>query len=454
MVDTLENRKIMSLEDIFFAPENNTPNYIPRPNIDDTFFRNMRNGKTIIVYGGPRSGKTTLIRKLFQESNAVWFYCSDSMTLADMNKQILKRGGYRAPDETSVETNHNATVTGSVKTTLPVAELEYAAEHASGETLTNTYKSDLNLEDPNDIADALKKAGFDDYIVVENYHKLDGKVQKQFESELKALIEGGVRFVICGEGYAPFGFTSTDWKQSGKLTYINVSMWDIYSVGRSTAFRADMPDVRVNVSAWDDRSLKSYIKICEEFLNIKYSDDFKVSLLENCLGVLSVVRAVCCEMCRRAGIQETQETLKTDVGAGADVKSMIREIFEQSNDPYRQFIETFAVGFEGTTKYKLYYWILHTVLTASTQELTEGIPLDTVKDRIKSRISPKFNRDCEITKALQNIEKLQKNRCSPYMVLKYDTYTKTLYILDKDFLVWLHVQEKKDLIEILNMSQK
>lgn len=449
-----------SVEEIFGHATESLPNYYPRNNPDSVLASSIQRKRTIVVHGDPHCGKTTLIIKALKGSNDIvpsqspyiQIHCTDAMTKEELYKAILKEAGYLTPLETTT-TGSTTSITPHVETGIPDIVglgMEGKLERES----TNEFKQaplPLNPSDPNDIIRELKSLEIDKYIVLEDAQLLCSQVLEAFALDLKALIESGFLFIIVGTNNIP------------------------ELLRRKILSFSELMDC-ISVPPWDNNSLKKYITLSEQWLNIKFSERFIQSLLILCCGNISIVKRVCKEACLCVGIKEAQPSLKMvadnlDVAAivskmvadymssdapelPENIRAIMRELTSPKNENFEKYLKAFSEGLKPNllNQYFYYKWILYRVITATPKELKDGITLDSIKETIKVEHPKNPKRPDRVRFALEKIEALQETKCGALHYLKYDATEKKLTISDNDFRLWVAGNDKNRLYKLIDIS--
>lgn len=286
---------------------------------------------------------------------------------------------------------------------------------------------ELDAEDVNDVIAAL--GNFSRYIVLEDFHYLPIETQKDFAVTLKAFHEqSSLCFVIVGV-----------WLEESRLTVYNGDL-----TGRV---------IGINADKWSQVELEAVITAGEQLLNISFTDEFKKSVLSNCLDSVYIVQEACYQACIKQQINFTQESPQ-EVGRGVDVKEIIREVVNQQTGRYNSFITQFAAGFQDTTL-QMYKWLLFPVLSSPSEKLGEGLRYREMRDILRVHHPEKTSLNLgNLTQALQATASLQVKKDIKPIVLDYDQTNLRLNVVDRGFLIWIENQDRRELLELADLPNQ
>lgn len=401
-------------------------NYVSRKAVDEYFVSNLTRDKHIIIFGSSKQGKTSLRKHCLQDDDYIVVHCSNKWGIADLHAAILKRIGYEVTQSATRTTSGKNKIIAAIKASILGAGMGISGEkETTNSDATTTKPLELDPEDVNDIISAL--TNFSKFIVLEDFHYLPIETQKDFSVALKAFHE------------------------QSKLCFIIVGVW--LEEGRLTVYNGDLTGrmVGVNADLWTADELREVIAAGEALLNISFADSFKNSVLAGCLDSVYIVQEACYQACTREGINFTQGSMRTNVGAAQDVPALIREVVNQQTGRYNSFITLFAGGFQETAL-QMYKWLLYPVLTADDNALEIGLTYRHMRDVLR-RHHPEGSalNIGNLTQALQSAASLQVKKEIKPIVLDYDQTNLKLNVVDRGFLIWLANQDRKDLLELADL---
>jgi len=285
----------------------------------------------------------------------------------------------------------------------------------------------MDPEDVNDIIDALKNVGFHKYIVLDDFHYLKTDVQKDFAIELKAFHENSsLCFIVIGV-----------WLDENKLITYNGDL-----TGRVISVNADL---------WSQKYLKEVIYKGQEYLNIKFSDEFVNELVSSCFDNVYYVQEVCYRVCELNGITATQRNTKEIKCNTQTIQQLIRDVVNEAAGRYRAFIIQYSTGFQDTSL-QMHRWLLYPILTASIEDLSRGLKYRKFKESLEKN-HPKGS-DLNwgnLTQALKSVVSLQLAKQIQPIIMDYDETNLILHIVDRGFIIWIQLSDRNELLELAEL---
>ena len=210
--------------------------------------------------------------------------------------------------------------------------------------------------------------------------------------------------------------------------------------------------VAVNADACENDELRQVIAKGADLLKVKFDDNFVNSLLQECYGNVYIVQEACHRVCELAGIDKTQHSL-TEIGNGCNAQEIVRKIVAEQSGRYNAFISNYASGFQETAL-EMHKWILYPILTASTEELMQGLSYRSIRTTLEA-VHPKKAElnPGNVTQALQSVVSLQLSKSIQPIILDYDETNRKLHIVDRGFIIWLNTQEKADILDMAGLPE-
>ncbi|MGB3495123.1 MAG: hypothetical protein WBA57_20510 [Elainellaceae cyanobacterium] len=413
--------------EVFGISRNLPLNYVTRQDVDASLVENLTRDKHLVIYGSSKQGKTSLRKHCLQENDYIVVQCSNKWSLAELHAATLKQAGYE------VTQSATRTVTGKnrilAKLTAKVwgSGMEVDAEKEDERSNSVTKQPlELDPEDVNDIIRALDK--FKRIIVLEDFHYLNIDTQKDFSVALKAFHEkSDLCFMIVGV-----------WLEEGRLTVYNGDL-----TGRVVAINADK---------WKKEELEEVISSGESLLNIKFDNNFKIALLNECFESVYFVQEVCYKCCKFNNIHETQKN-KKEIGEERNTKTFIKAVVEEQKGRYVSFISQFSAGFQDTTL-EMYKWLLLPILMSDVEHLEEGLRLSEIRKILQANHPMKKELNVgNVTQALQSAASLQVKKDIKPIILDYDQTNIKLNVVDRGFLIWLDNQDRNELLELADLPE-
>lgn len=428
----MEPERVYHTADVYGVSRDLPITYVERRTIDDKLVDNLTRDKHVVIYGSSKQGKTCLRRHCLNDEDYILVQCQNTWDASKLSEAILKSVGCE------VEVSHSRTSDGKAKLqirssgTLSVlgvgkARIESGIGEERGKSETTvTEPLQFDPSDPNDLVRTLKALNFKKFIVLEDFHYLPPDTQDNFAFALKTIHE------------------------TSKLTFIIVAVWR--EENRLIVLNGDLAGrvISVDADAWSRDDLVKVIECGEPLLNVRFPTVFRNSLIENSLNSVYIVQDCCYRVLKHYGINETQkETF--EVPADVDTKALVAEVIGEQGARYQAFLINFAGGFQDT-QLEMCKWILYQVLTANIEELEDGLSYRVIRTKIQSKHAhrPGLNPG-NITQALVSVPALQARKNIKPFILDYDRSNLRLSIVDKGFLIWLAVQDRRGLLDMLDL---
>ncbi len=425
--------RVLKLRDVYGVARDLLENYVERKDVDPVFVGSLGRDKHVVVYGSSKQGKTTLRKHCLNENDCIVVSCINTMGISELNGAILKAAGYQ------VVQTQTRTVGGNLKYGAEFkgeGKVPFVAKAEAGlnlekennhENSTELVSLELDLSDVNDVILALKSINFDKFVVLEDFHYLPVDTQRDFSFSLKTFHENSkICFIIVGV-----------WREKNRLIYYNGDLTNRVA--------------SIDVDTWSSQSLREVLEAGEPLLNIKFDESTAKQLIEESSNTVSLLQEGCFRICEMEKIFETRREL-TKVGSGIDVRSLMRDVVNDQAGRYMAFITNFSEGFQ-ETDYDMYRWIMYVILTVDHDELSVGIRRNTFSRLIKERhpVGARLN-EGNITQALQSSASLQVTKNIRPIIVDYDQTTRVMNVVDRSFLIWLALQDRKELLSEIGLD--
>lgn len=402
-------------------------NYVTRDTVDNSFVANLTRDKHVVIFGSSKQGKTCLRKHCLKEDDYILVQCSNKWNVQELNSNILKRAGFQVvlSDKKTVEGGNK------IKAGLKLGVGAFGAElggEQNAKTTNEIEVRDLELDpgDVNDIIAALDSASFTKFIVLEDFHYLPVPTQIDFAVALKAFHEASTLcFIVIGV-----------WLDNDRLIVYNGDL-----TGRVVSVDAD---------TWTEKELRAVVGDGAALLNVSFDERFLTELVALCKSSVYVVQEACRLACLQAMVTCTKDTT-VEVGKDCDVKELIRTIVDQQSGRYTTFINLFSGGYQDT-QLQMYRWLLHPILTASSEKLQSGFKYAELRKHLQQHHPSGKNLNAgNLTQALQYCASLQVDKNIKPIVLDYDQTGLRLNIVDRGFIMWLEHQDRAGLLEAIDL---
>lgn len=400
-------------------------NYVERPRVDGKLKTELAANKHIVIYGSSKQGKTCVRKHCISSDDYILVQCSNRSDASELNASILKRAGFEITQSTKKGTTGKNKVVASVKATV------FGIGGSGGGETEDTHSQEvtttpleIDIDDVNDVIAALKSINFDKVIVLEDFHYMPFETQRDFSIALKAFHEtSSITFIIVGV-----------WLEDNRLIVYNGDL-----TGRI---------ISVNADIWSDAELLEAIQTGGKLLNINFTEEFKKQILANSLKSIYLVQEACRRACEITNVLETSPNTIT-IGDGIDGKQLIAEIVSDQSARYNSFLVNFSEGFQDT-ELKMHKWILYPVLTATIEELEQGLRYGSIRSTLQTEHPRGEGLNLgNLTQSLQSTASLQIKKNIMPIILDYDQTNRKLNVVDKGFLIWLQHMDVKEIMEEL-----
>lgn len=414
-----------TVDDVFGINRDLPLNYVERDSADNVLINNLARRQHLVIYGSSKQGKTSLRKHCLKNGEYIVVHCSNKWGLEHLHEAILKHAGF----EVTVTSTKNKSAKSKILAQMAVgmfgANIKGGIEaERTQENSTTTKPLELDPLDVNDIIKALKQVSFHKFIVLEDFHYLPIKTQKDFSGALKAFHENSdLCFIIIGV-----------WLEENRLGVYNGDL-----EGRLLPINADK---------WAREELEKVISDGEALLNISFAADFRNELLNSCYESVYIVQEVCHQCCISEGVYATQDTLK-EIGKRIKCEDLV----DQQRGRFNSFLTQFAEGFKDT-KLEMYKWILFPILMASSHEIEEGFKQSEIRHKLQDvHPSGKELNSRNVTRSLKLVASLQIKKSIKPIVLDYDQTNSRLNIVDKSFQIWLSRQNRDELLDLIGLPK-
>ncbi|RWA22338.1 hypothetical protein [Mycolicibacterium elephantis] len=204
----------------------------------------------------------------------------------------------------------------------------------------------------------------------------------------------------------------------------------------------------INADKWTKDELLEAVSKGEAMLNVEFSDDFKNELIEESYDSIYVVQETCYTALTEAGVFET---LRDHRRVSPNAKALIKSVVDKQSARYMEFLVSFAQGF-GATELQMYRWLLLPIVMTPVTSHEKGLELRHI-NRMLKKYHPRGGslNPGNISQALSAFANLQvQHRMTP-IVFDYDQSHRRLNVVDRSFLIWLNQQDKKELLESIDL---
>lgn len=399
--------------------------YVSRPNVDDRFLNEITRDQHIVIYGSSKQGKTSLLRTALQPDDYVAVQCAIDWSKDAVYRAILKELGIAVDEGRTRSHTGTQELRAEVKAEggIPLfAKAKGGVDGGISDEDTDEIESRYLEFDPSSAADVirvLQEAGFESWIVLEDFHYLDPDVQRQFASDLKTFFErSNISFIIVGV-----------WLEANRLVVYNGDL-----AGRITSIPAD---------TWTAEELAVVVKAGEELLNVTFTDQVVEELVLRSQQNVGLLQEACRQMCLARSVYSTaDETVVFD--SAQEVADAYAYVADQLAARYANVISQFSEGLRDQELH-MYKWIMHSVISAEPAQRQAGLKTQDIFRHInevhptrRGRLAPN-----NVTAALKNVAKVQHHAKTQPIVFDYDDAHARLRVVDNQLLLYLAATDRE-----------
>lgn len=412
------------VEEVFGVSSEDVLSYVEREHVDDKFTSALEAGHQIIVYGASKQGKTALVKKHLNYDDNVVISLSPKTTLRDIYQSILRKSGvtlktsYTEGTGDATKVKGKAFIQGAIAMVLK-GRAELAVEGESSYKLEDKYEEiEFNLDLPDDVASLMVRLGERKTIILENFHYLPEKTQRDFAFDLRTFHDLKIRFVILGV-----------WKEANRMIQFNGELQDRV---------AEVP-----VEPWLEDDFLRIVEQGSPQLNVSFSRVLIQECIDNAFKSVGVFQELLKATCLEAGIAEAQEN-KVFID---NVEVVARAISRKSADYSGRHLKNLEAIASGNTAvidkakplpYFLNYYVVMYILEVGFAGVNGGISKEAMLHAIKQVHHRKEDlKGSQLVAVLNGLAEIQSGKGINPPVLAYDSNSRQLKVVDSTFYFFL-----------------
>lgn len=412
-----------NLNQVFENSKNIPVSYVSRE-IDFKLESSLRGKTHVILFGSSGQGKTTLRKKWIDDfgRDAIKIHCFQDTTFSELNKSILKSAGYKfeLKESTSASNSSKNTFDISIDTQIKIG---LQKEYDSFTGHTKEFRSfEIDLNNINDIVYALNAIDFKKIIILEEFHRLDYKVQKKVAEALKVHFdETEIKFVIIGV-----------WLDENKIINMNGDL--------------SSRTVTINADEWKEEYLKEVIENGTKKLNIEFDEEIIDKIIEDSIYNISILKEICFEICKEKKVSKTVESPKRFLidSKNLEFDLIIRRVINNHNGRYQSLLNKLMCQPNITHSF-LFSNLIKMMSDTQSFNFSEGVNSSKIYAFIKNEMILNSLSFRELNDILKLINSVQDELSIIPNVIFFNELTNILYLTDKRFLLWLLYQDEDDL---------
>ena len=412
------------LEEVFGVSSEDVLSYVEREHVDDKFTSALEAGHQIIVYGASKQGKTALVKKHLNYDDNIVISLSPKTTLRDIYQSMLRKSGvtlktsYTEGTGDVTKVKGKAFIQGAIAMVLK-GRAELAVEGENNYKLEDKYEEiEFNLDLPDDVASLMVRLGERKTVILENFHYLPEKTQRDFAFDLRTFHDLKVRFVILGV-----------WKEANRMIQFNGELQDRV---------AEVP-----VEPWLEDDFLRIVERGSPELNIKFSRVLVQECIDNAFKSVGVFQELLKATCLEAGVVETQE----NNAFIDDMEVVARAISRKSEDYSGRHLKNLEAIASGNTAvidkakplpYFLNYYIVMHILEVGFAGINGGVSKEALLHAIKQVHHRKEDlKGSQLVSVLNGLAEIQSGKGISPPVLAYDSNSRQLKVVDSTFYFFL-----------------
>ena len=410
-----------NLNEVFENSKNIPASYVSRE--IDFDLEAALNGKThIILFGSSGQGKTTLRKKWIDNYGvkSIIIHCFEYVTFSELNKSILKNAGYKIVVAENTENSNRTKETISLSFDNQI-KLGYQKENEKIKNSSIEHKNlEIDLNNINDVVQALLEIKFNKIIVLEEFHQLKFEVQKRVAESLKVHFdETGIKFVIIGV-----------WLEENKIVSMNGNLGN-----RS---------VTINADDWNEKSLRDVIENGCKKLNIEFDEKIINQILEDSVENISILKEICFEICKEKKVLKTYESDKSYLidSANLSIHNIINRVINSHCDRYQSFVNS-LINHSELKLAKYLKSIIKMIMNTDFFTIKNGVKSISIYKYLTAEHKDEEISTRELNSFLLKLNELQNSMSIVPTVINYNENTGVLYIVDRRFLLWLQYQDSE-----------
>ena len=403
-----------ALDDVFGISANvGSKSYVDRGGLDERFKRALASDRHVAVHGGSKQGKSWLRAKGLRDEDAIVVQCQPGSTAASLLREALGRLGVVATLQMSKTRDIEGTLDFKGAVELGKILAKAKVEGSVGATVSSSTTTEVEPIGQT-AADLLWVArtivASSKRLVLEDFHYLDEKAQREFAFLLKAMGEYGMFVLVVGV-----------WPRDHLLTYYNGDL-----DGR-------IDDIHLT---WEDTELSQVLKQGADALKIEFDDALVDELVCEAFGSVGLLQRLAAQLCNSEGVHATQHGIvRRRVAKGPSLEAAKQAVAEQMQGRFQTFADNFVRGMRRLPEgLEVYRHLLQAVTDASDQDLLQGIDSAALLQRILAQSGGEGIRASDLTQALDRIDRLQVKIAVNPLVLTYNRSSRKLSLADRAFL--------------------
>lgn len=341
--------------------------YVVREDVDSKFKRELENSnKHIVIYGGSKQGKSSLIKHFhYKFNNSVTIQMGSHIrTPEDLYRNLYDLLDVKIESEQRVSNtlSGNVEIAAGLKVPL-IGGAETKLDGQSGRETEKIYTSNPNIYiDPSLIKKNLVQLGkLPEFIIVENYHFACKNLLEKFAEDLRTWNDLSLRFIILGVFKNQDELQLRENNLRGRITYISVDHWN-------------------------DEDLQKVIEKGTKLLKVSLDEKIREQFVQGCINSVGLLQEIVCLFFRSIMFLKPQEVFTKLSYGSYEVK--VTETFSELTKDYQdifRFLKALSQKSKSETFY-LNYWLVLYLYDNAGEEWAKGIKTGDLVDFTQSLI--------------------------------------------------------------------
>ena len=383
--------------------------YVPRPREQEELGAALDGDGHIVVWGEPSQGKSSLLRYALRNAKYSVIECRYAQAQHDVYGMLLREAG------ASVAVERKKRRTRGIG-----ARVSFLSGKLGNETETTEQSFEIDIANVTDVLRVLGQSNLGKFVILDNFHRLGRPVQRGIIEDLKTIYEkSSLRLIIVGI-----------WADRDQLRGLHIDLGG----------RVDS----IEVARWTDDELGQVIDKGEALLPARFDEPARRELIAMARQSVGLLQELANKACHEAAYASAGLEANKPIGV-AHVDRAIHRILHHSSGRMRWYVSNFAKH-----RGQPHKGILHALLTASDDDLKDGIPVTRLLQQML-RLYPfevaNYDPD-DLIRALSLLGPLHRSlQVRP--VLEYDAVGGRLHVVDPLARLYWTSPDRDSLIDYL-----
>jgi hypothetical protein len=398
--------------------------YVDRTDVDELFRDGLNSGKHIIVYGSSKQGKSSLIRQHILDNMKVSVDCTPSTTLIDIYKSVMRQLHVELEETRTSDTSNELSANAGAKFKLKIpffgegeTNVDIGTKNLNRESIQ--FKNiESNLALAQDVTEVIKECDFKGRIIIENFHYLPLKIQKELSFDLRTFEDNNILFVILGI-----------WRERNRLTQYNGDLIDRL--------------IEIPVEPWSNEDFLKVIQEGEPILNVSFHLLYD-RIREIANGSIGVLQELCKHTCLKANVRRTNFN-DTIILENKYLDEAVAAKVSDYSSRHMRCLEDFISGDD--TKLNLPYYFIQSILEADLELYSRGISKPLLEKSINSKQENGIKiRTNDFNRFFNHLVEYQSRKEISPPLFDFDKGSQSVKIIDSTFIFFIKHNDRDELM--------